>query len=505
MKKFIIAMLCVAILFGFAACDNSSSTPSTPDMSNIAYVEGSLRNASSFYFEKDTPSAADFIFTGYDVEGNVVAADMAAALFESGSVDASKDTVTFKYHGTDVKIVDVPVYTIDAIGVETVKTQDYFVNSNIEKIKDNFKVTVYALEDADDPESTVVASKVLAADKYTIAYTEGYVDKQGDEATKFTKAGDVVLTFTADGTTNVPAYGDPADDNDKVELAVMADYLVSFTVAQNEDVPAVIGDTIGDADDYVEVTYTMASGLVGDAATTNATATPSWKTSFASNAKFDEKTSYVIEVTAEIEGEDEVQEVTLKLSENTLVSFEVKYKDGSTKIENGTTIKLEDFTISKLTWLGTTAPEDAPSEADLKNNLQMKVNGSVATSYEVKNYGNDQKLPITFSLTGDYADAECETVLKVTVTGAVEPASKKFATEITSPITIGSGVSDWADVTDKDNLKVYADDTKETELNYSTDYTVEIQADRIVITGAGTYTDYEPVEIKFGENLSKAE
>ena len=424
MKKFIIAMLCVAVLFGFAACDNSSSTPSTPDMSNIAYVEGALRNASSYYFEGDTPSAADFIFTGYDVEGNVVVADMASSLFGKGTVNAKDDTVTFGGSDDSIVIEDVPVYTIDAIGVEAVKTQNYFVNSNIEKIKDDYKVTVYALEDKADGESTVLASKVLAATEYIIAYTADFTDGDGNNATKFVKAGDVTLSFSATSGASAIAYGDPDDKNNEAEISVKQDYITSFTVAQKEN-SAVVGALIkSDASTYVEVTYTMASGVVGDADVTGATSAASWVTAVSTSDKFDSAKSYQLKVTATVTGESKDSDpVTLALVKNDLVSFDVQYKDGSADITDGTVITLADLSIKEdsLKWLDDASAPAEVTEDWLKTYLQVtntETGSAIGTDgYKVQNLGDGQKLPLAFSLSAEsgYANAECETVLTTKV------------------------------------------------------------------------------------------
>lgn len=50
MKKFIIAMLCVAVLFGFAACDNSTSNPADTDTTTSTPVSEAtqLRSAAQF-------------------------------------------------------------------------------------------------------------------------------------------------------------------------------------------------------------------------------------------------------------------------------------------------------------------------------------------------------------------------------------------------------------------------------------------------------------------------
>ena len=127
MKRFMIAVLAVAVLFGFAACDNS--TPSNTD--EITTTDPSLVVSAKAVFNGDVdylvgeaPKAADFTFTGYDVAGNAIAT-LDSSLFTvsspatiaKGDNDVKfawlKDTVT----KIEVTVEDVPGYEIDDIKV----------------------------------------------------------------------------------------------------------------------------------------------------------------------------------------------------------------------------------------------------------------------------------------------------------------------------------------------------------------------------------------------------
>ena len=59
MKKFLIALLAIAVIFGFAACDNSSSTPDTGDATetpiNIDYAKYAADKTVDLFYDA-TPS-----------------------------------------------------------------------------------------------------------------------------------------------------------------------------------------------------------------------------------------------------------------------------------------------------------------------------------------------------------------------------------------------------------------------------------------------------------------
>lgn len=131
MKRFMIAVLAVAVLFGFAACDNS--TPSNTD--EITTTDPSLVVSAKAVFNGDVdylvgeaPKAADFTFTGYDVAGNAIAT-LDSSLFTlpaaAGTIVKGDNDVTFEWKKDtattiSVTVEDVPGYVIDDIKV-TVK------------------------------------------------------------------------------------------------------------------------------------------------------------------------------------------------------------------------------------------------------------------------------------------------------------------------------------------------------------------------------------------------
>ena len=115
MKKFMILMLSLAVLFSFAACDNSNTTAPV-DPSSIVSIKGVAKDAAKEYLVGDTPDPEDFTFTGYDLSGNVVQT-ISSTLFESTELKAATDDATFTINGYDDVKVDVPVYAVDKLEV----------------------------------------------------------------------------------------------------------------------------------------------------------------------------------------------------------------------------------------------------------------------------------------------------------------------------------------------------------------------------------------------------
>ena len=90
MKKFIIAMLCVAVLFGFAACDNSSNAPSGSEGLDKLVVSMKVEAKTGFdgkYFDGEKIDLSNYVITATTYNGDEV--EVAAA-----DVSLDKDKVS---------------------------------------------------------------------------------------------------------------------------------------------------------------------------------------------------------------------------------------------------------------------------------------------------------------------------------------------------------------------------------------------------------------------------
>ena len=224
MKRFMIAVLAVAVLFGFAACDNSNANPGTTDPSNIAYVEGSVRNAKD-YLVNDVPAAADFVFTGYDVEGNVVAADMASVLFKGEAFKTPGTEVNAVFTSEDYGTVEIPVtvYDVDeytlTVGANAKKTYYTIVKTGSDEVMDAGALNpVYAdFAKVDTTGLSVTASYNEGKTREITNFTAEIADwtTADPEATVTVKVGsDTVDTYTVSLLDNAveSIYFDVTDD-----------------------------------------------------------------------------------------------------------------------------------------------------------------------------------------------------------------------------------------------------------------------------------------------------
>ena len=96
MKKFIIAMLCVAVLFGFAACDNNTSNPADTDtttstpVSEAAQLRTAAEKVANLFYtpsDKDDSDSAPVI----DVAGIIKSANQYNSEFADGVLTVTTD------------------------------------------------------------------------------------------------------------------------------------------------------------------------------------------------------------------------------------------------------------------------------------------------------------------------------------------------------------------------------------------------------------------------------
>ena len=140
MKRFMIVVLAVAVLFGFAACDNSTPSgdgTSTTDPSVVASVKA-VFNGEVDYLVGETPDADDFTFTGYDIEGNIVS-QLDSALFttEDEIEEKADNEVEFIWKNgattLTAKVKNIPGYAVDSIKIavkDGAQTTYYNATSN---------------------------------------------------------------------------------------------------------------------------------------------------------------------------------------------------------------------------------------------------------------------------------------------------------------------------------------------------------------------------------------
>ena len=105
MKKFIIAMLCVAVLFGFAACSNESDTAVSGGLAASIYSETKIVRVAG-----EKVVASDFEFKGLDTFNNPVSLDNSAVVLLDAADGNVVDSVTLDNPSDTTKAGSVTVY-----------------------------------------------------------------------------------------------------------------------------------------------------------------------------------------------------------------------------------------------------------------------------------------------------------------------------------------------------------------------------------------------------------
>ena len=415
MKKILIALLSLAVLFGFAACTDGSDS-SSQTLEDLAVVSLAVTEGPDTYFVGDTASVEDYTVVATRANGDTFTVDAKDLNFQvtvpssaTSATAASAKIGTITYTGIytltqSPASVDVyaTVYNIDAIGVVVKANQPrYYNGSDTTNIGNDYTVTAYALKNATDKADAALYSRELSAEEFSITS-----DKISSN--KFTAAGEAKLTFASKANSKATAI---SGGSLEATVIVYDDYLASFEVTTDGAAKSAVVGASTDTDPlkYVVVTYTMASGKTGDTSATGATAaTAAWAAEITGGTtKFESGKDYKITVTANTgyDAKAESKTVTLRPAENTIVSFNVV---ASGDINNGDELTGEDFTITP-TWLGgsdVAAPAEV-TEAVLKQNLLF--NGDA--SYTVPDdYPAGTKLPVTFTL-ANYPEATCASTI----------------------------------------------------------------------------------------------
>ncbi len=380
MKKFMILLLSLAVLFGFAACSDGSDSGSQ-SLQDLAVVSLAITAGPDTYFAGETFDINDYTVVATRANGDtftVEASDLdvsGVAIPSSGVTSATATSTSLgkiKYSGiytmtSTSASVDVyaTVYNLDAIDVEVKANQArYYVGSDTSDIADDYTVTAYALETpATDTAADALYSRVLASDEFEVASSQ-------IESDAFKAAGMATLTFKANANDSAAAI---TDGSNTASLVVYNDYLVSFDVTTEDATKtSVIGaKTTATPMDYVVVTYTMASGKTG------------------------------------VDAKDESKTVTLTPVANTITSFVLTGDAVTSGATQGDELTGTDFTVT-ATWLD----EDATKPADvtaavLQQNLRFNGNASYTVP---EDYPASTELPVVFTL-ANYPNATCDTTI----------------------------------------------------------------------------------------------
>ena len=428
MKKIMIALLAIAVLFGFAACDNSNGgSASMQDQ----YVVALSATGPTEYFEGQRINVSDYTVTATQNDGNTFVVDskdlkfvttgsglvdyISATTTETSATATEKVVGTIAYvgifQGTQVNPtveVKATVYKVDAIDVKVVDDQQtyYAKSTKVNNLENEYIVTAYALTDPTNA-ATTAASDAIYSDVVDPAEFAIY-GASSEITTPFTDPGQQTLNFRVYGAgkNNTVTI---QDGHATATLTVMNDYIESFVVGS---VPAsytgsatvlyaVDGGTANaTVKNYLTVTETMASGKVTTYYGSEIPAgyAVAWDSDVtAATTKFALGSTYGLTVTADTgaNGEESPQAYELPVISNDIKSFTVTAGSGVSDIQPGDTISATSFTVT-ATWLDSTA-NGVVSDTNLVSAL--RINGN--PTYQVPgNYPAETPLAVEFTLDG---------------------------------------------------------------------------------------------------------
>ena len=408
MRKLMIAMLALAVVFGFAACDNNSGSTSLMDQ----YVVALEVTGPEAYFAGETVEKDDLTVTAVRNDGAKVELtendyDLVSSVPDSAVSATAKEetvaTVTYTgiYQGTikaPTAVLKATVYNVDAINVEGPAVAQYYNTQDADDFDYSaYTVTSYALAKSTDNASAALYSKSETA-------TKGVFD--------FSSA--ITSTTFNTGNWEVPVDGGIdaiSGGKNSINITVKPDNLVGITLSLKDGAEAIVGATRSAvaASSLVDVSYTMESGEVLTSASGFTAATPAWVgTSTTLTASESIKAS-----TLDMNGK-EVSATPLNITpvSDYVKSFTIGDVASVLKV-SGTTMTVAEnakldtskMTVT-LTWAGSgtttvTGNVTAPSADDLTKALKIVVGGTTEqATFETTGYKTGDNLPISFSLTG---------------------------------------------------------------------------------------------------------
>ena len=432
MKKFMILLLSLAVLFSFAACDNSSDTPETPADQNpvvelivtgtpellvnekpvesdytvqVRYYDGTIADAPA--------DSIEFTLTGSDK----------ASTGSTPSTVGSVEYVAYNYK-TDVDPVNLTgmVYAIKALDVEgpegygalyqnatasgnvltgttTAATVDNLIN------KTDYTVTaIYTVDDTDQ-------ERVLSANEYVVAFKSGSNDQTIGSSTIefkpcFAKAGTADSGFTQGA----------GDYTNEATVRIIADTLASWdATAKNVTIVQGQATTHEDIDTTAELVTVTANYQSGVSATVS-TATGNWTTGVTGTAFNSDATS----ATYTVSYNNETKNVNFTVITPRVASFTVTLSNASDVTEDAVAtdameLKASDVTINP-TWVNDV--EIADAFADGANFTVNGVTGdAVFATVEAGTAADTVLGPYTVVLT-KYAEANPAAQLLTVTVGA---------------------------------------------------------------------------------------
>ena len=423
MRKLMIAMLALAVVFGFAACDNSNSGSTSLMDKYVVALE--ITEGPEAYFVGETLDKDQYTVVATQNDGQKVELASSDFKFEGtvpGTINGAdnskvKEAVIGKfvytgiYQGTiNAPSVDVKasVYKIDAVDVEGPASAKYYDSQDMDDFRySDYTVTAYALDGA-----TVLYSDTLDGEATTPEYTL--------DSSEVISGGNTTFA-TGNWTLNVQLNGADADPIDggkaSVSISVSHDEIASIALRAKEGAPkVVVGATRStyDVNDLVEVVYTMVSGKTfvntdgeDELPTAYGAATVAWSTNGDKIAASDKIKASVKVKGNEVNAPDySIETIADYISKVTIVG-----DDTNAKV-NGTTLQVKpdtdklfktSYVTATIAWASGNTPE---TDAETIANALQIVGSDDPKSFDCEGYTGNLPISFALNLTGVTADTE---------------------------------------------------------------------------------------------------
>ena len=297
MRKLMIAVLALAVVFGFAACDNSNGTPDTNTAQAVVEL---IVTGTPEVFVGEAPEETDYTVQVRYYDGTIADAPAGSLEFNitapakaSGIVDKAYETVpagTVSYTSYNYELTGKVSANLSAIahGIKALVVEgpddpeNYYQNAtSTGRMFNGVQATADALfnkgaytvsavyEGADGEDKT----EVLSADEYTVTYTDKTL---GGTTATFAPISGLGGTFTQDST--------DYEDKNTANIIIVEDTETGWTATAKENVTLVQGQASSGVQlsAVADVVATYASKTTA----TISTATGSWTAGTDASGKF---------------------------------------------------------------------------------------------------------------------------------------------------------------------------------------------------------------------------
>ena len=250
MKKFMILLLSLAVLFSFAACDNENGSAPSSELRSTGTA--TLKDGVD-YLVGETINPEDFTFTAYTVDGTAVDVPASSVELRTGDSSSAGNEVAVAFFADGVTFTDkIAIYaptkiTVDASASSVKKVYYTTENADYQKV-DLTGVAITATYKVDDVEKTKTFTDVTDNESIT-AELEDWETPDAKKVVTVTYTTDVEDTYKVELKDNlVTSIALKATDDYGIILGTGATQLKYANVTS--------GKVNADAEGvYVEATY----------------------------------------------------------------------------------------------------------------------------------------------------------------------------------------------------------------------------------------------------------